>query len=368
MPTSGVRHRRSPYRLVSFQPPAKTNPQSERKARTEKRASELQAIVSGSSEALPVAWDNALKTGQFSSEDLLTAIGRLHDRKNFESAIEAIESALRNNQAQTWMYDVLAMEMKLAGRPQDQIDRVLLSRIDFAAGNEAQMLVTASYMARFGAYDQAIEICREAAKRNPWQPATWGLARRMADGSHNPEAIIWSRVGTIQRVWTDGFEDEHAEAITVLRDLEQKMTAAGNPKMASRVRGAMESARKRDLRIRVSWVGDADIDLTVNEPNGQRCSRKSRLTSNGGMLIRQSNGGKQGRHIEEYVCVEAPSGEYEIKVGYILGRVITGKVKVDIVRYQNTDHEKTSSLSPEVAERDAIIKVVVAQGRGTVRK
>jgi hypothetical protein len=368
MPTSGVHRARSPYQLVSFQPPAKTNSQSDRKARTEKRAMELLALIARSDETLPVAWDSALKTGQFGSEDLLTAIGRLHDRKHFESAIEGIESALRNNQAQTWMYDVLAMEMKLAGRPQEQIDRVLLSRIDFAAGNEAQMLVTASYMARFGAYDQAIEICREAAKRNPWQPATWGLARRVADGSQDPDAIIWSRVGTIQRVWTDGFEDEHAEAITVLRDLERKMTAAGKPKIASRARGAMESARDRDLRIRVSWVGDADIDLIVNEPNGQRCSRKSRLTSNGGMLIRQSNGGKQARHTEEYVCVEAPSGEYEIKVSYIFGRVITGKVKVEVVRYQNTDHEKTISLSPEIAERDAIIKVQVEQGRGTVRK
>ncbi|MDG2131341.1 MAG: hypothetical protein P8K08_25310 [Fuerstiella sp.] len=304
----------------------------------------------------------------FSSDDLLTAIGMLHDKKRFENAIEGIESALRNNQAQTWMYDVLAMEMKLAGRPQNQIDRVLLSRIDFAAGNEAQMLVTASYMARFGAYEQAIAICREAAERNPWQPATWGLARRVADGSQNPEAIIWSRVGTLQRVWTDGFEDQHAEAVTVLRDLERKMTVAGNPGMASKVREAMESARDRDLRIRISWVGDADIDLIVNEPNKQQCSRKSRLTSNGGMLIRQSSGGGQERHTEEYVCVEAPSGEYEIKVGYVFGRVITGKIKVEVVRYQNTEHEKIITLSPEIAEQDAIIKVVVEHGRGTVRK
>ena len=365
MPTSGVRHKRSPYQLVSYQPPAKTSSRSDRKTRTEKRATELLEMIAGSDESLPVAWDSALKTGQFGSKDLLTAIGRLHDRKHFDSAIEGIESALRNNQAQTWMYDVLAMEMKLAGRPQTQIDRVLLSRIDFAAGNEAQMLVTASYMARFGAYDQAIKICREAAKRNPWQPATWGLARRVADGSRDPEAIIWSRVGTMQQVWTDGFEDEHAEAMTVLRDLEQKMTAAGDPQMASRARDAITSARSRDLRIRVSWVGDADIDLIVDEPNKQRCSRKNRLTSNGGMLIRQSGGGKQGRHTEEYVCVKAPSGEYEVNVRYIFGRVITGKARVEVIRYQNTDQEKRISLSPEIAERNATIKVIVERGRGT---
>ncbi|MEO2019319.1 MAG: hypothetical protein ABGZ53_33715 [Fuerstiella sp.] len=363
-----MRHRRSPYRLVSYQPPKRAQLRPDQNARTKKRATELLAEVSGSDEALPIAWDNVLKNKRFSSDALLTAVGRLHDVKKYESAIEGIQSALRNDQAQTWMYDVLAMEMKLAGRPQKQIDRVLLSRIDFAAGNEAQMLVTASYMARFGAYDQAIAICREAAKRNPWQPTTWGLARRIADGSQNPEAIIWSRVGTIRHVWTDSFEAEHAEAMTVLRDLERNMTAAGNPQMASNVRRAMQSANARDLRIRVSWVGDADIDLDVIEPNGQRCSRKSRLTSNGGMLIRQSDGSKQGRHTEEYVCVEALSGEYEIRIRYILGRVITGRVKVEVIRYQNTDHEKTMSLATEVVEHDATIKVQIERGRGAAQK
>ncbi|MEO1981631.1 MAG: hypothetical protein ABGZ24_14025, partial [Fuerstiella sp.] len=82
----------------------------------------------------------------------------------------------------------------------------------------------------------------------------------------------------------------------------------------------------------------------------------------------QSDGGKQGRHTEEYVCVEALSGEYEIRVRYILGRVITGKVKVEVIRYQNTDHEKTMSLATEVVEHDATIKVLVERGRGAAQK
>ena len=165
-------------------------------------------------------------------------------------------------------------------------------------------------------------------------------------------------------MWTDNYEDVHAEARTVLRDLEQKMTAAGNPQMASTARKALKSADTRDLRIRVSWVGDADIDLLVVEPNGQRCSRRSRLTSNGGMLVRQSDGTTRGRQTEEYVCVAAPTGEYEITVRYVLGRVITGKARVEVTRYENTDQERTSSLAVEVAERDATIKVHVEHGRG----
>ena len=67
----------------------------------------------------------------------------------------------------------------------------------------------------------------------------------------------------------------------------------------------------------------------------------------------------------DWIKVKAPSGEYEVNVRYIFGRVITGKARVEVIRYQNTDQEKRISLSPEIAERNATIKVIVERGRGT---
>ena len=55
-------------------------------------------------------------------------IFNLHQSGKHEHVIAAINAALINNQSQPWMYDVLALSMEIAGRPQQEIQRVLLSQ------------------------------------------------------------------------------------------------------------------------------------------------------------------------------------------------------------------------------------------------
>jgi hypothetical protein len=268
------------------------------------------------------------------------------------------------------MYDVLAIEMKLAGRPQQQIDRVLLSRLDFAPGDETQILVTASTMAGFDAYPEALQLCREAAKRNPWQPAVWSTARSIADRSQDADAILWSRCGTIQHVWKGDYQTLHAEAEAVIQDLRERLQASGQSQQAENAAQQLASAKQRDLRVAILWSGDADLDLSVLEPNGAICSRKSLLTTNGGMLIEQSSGGKatgrRSQHREEYVCVTAPVGEFQLHVKYISGRVTLGKVILQVVRYENSEHETRQTQSFDaVVDRDLTIKLKLDHGRQT---
>ena len=54
------------------------------------------------------------------------------------------------------MYDVLAVLMQLAGRPKADVERALLSRLDFAATDAASTLFSAAYLTRFGAKTQAL--------------------------------------------------------------------------------------------------------------------------------------------------------------------------------------------------------------------
>ncbi|MFY9254376.1 MAG: hypothetical protein WAO83_13060 [Fuerstiella sp.] len=329
----------------------------------DKLLTEIQALNKTPAEA----WESVLSQKRFSSAVLSAAVLKLHNQKDYDNASEAIKAAIRHDQAQVWMYDVLALELKLANRPQKEIDRVLLSRIDFAAGDESQLLLTAAYMSRFEAYEQAINICKEAVKLNPTLPDTWAMARRTADRWQDVDAIIWSRIGTMNNVWGDNYEALHQEAETELRDLEATLTAAGNTAAASKVKEALIQGKIRDLRIRVVWSGDADLDLSVTTPHGNVCSYKSRRTVDGGMLIRESDGGKTsakaGRHTEEFVCVEAASGEYKVKVRNIAGRVITGKAIVEVVRHENSDRQQSQSASINVGARNAELTVSLTNGR-----
>ena len=157
--------------------------------------------------------------------------------------------------------------------------------------------------------------------------------------------------------------------VRFLAILSSSLTADGKLQLASQARAAELEADQRDLRIRITWAGDADLDLSVVEPDGQICSRKSPLTGNGGLLVKQSNGkdttARNGRPSEEYVCVEAMSGEYTLKVRYIVDRVLLGKVRVELIRYENTEREqKQTQTFDSVVDRDLVVKVLMNSGRG----
>ena len=298
---------------------------------------------------------------------LAEAFIQLHTAEQYDMAIEGIEAALRNDHAQPWMYDVLAMEMVLAKRPQPQIDRVLASRIDFTGGDPAQMLVTAAIMARFRAFDRAMDICREAAVRTPFQPAVWGMARKIAERSRNPEHIVWACTGTIQNVWDGEYAVLHEECATILTDLQRQMAATGKPDVASRARESLNQALSRDLQVEISWAGDADLDLIVFEPNQHRCSYKQRITPNGGALVQQSDGGtaaaRRGLQTEKYVLSTAPNGQYVVRIRYISGRVIGGKVRVNVRRYSETPDEDKQTLTLAIGEKDPEVKIRITGGR-----
>ena len=60
-----------------------------------------------------------------------------------------INSALRQGQPQPWMYEAMGLAMQLNGNPKDQIERTLMSAVDFGDNADDYMYV-AQYMARIG--------------------------------------------------------------------------------------------------------------------------------------------------------------------------------------------------------------------------
>lgn len=335
---------------------------AERESLDQKRADALIKRVRSSSAPLPVAWNDIFRTSQVSGTVLATAFLKLHEAKDYETCIEGLLAAIRNDHGQPWMYDVLALQMSLAKRPEKEINRVLLSRVDFTDGNEAQMLVTASMLSQFGDYNQALSICREATKRNPRQIAAWTMARSIADRSNDRDAIAWSRLGTLKHAWDFTYEEDHAEARTVLNELLAGLVKAGDKDRAAQLENDIYEAAQRDLTIQISWAGNADLDLVVEEPRGQTCSYKSSITANGGILVRQGDGASRGQ-TEIYVCAAAPSGDYVVRIKNVLGRLITGKVRVQIKRYSGTDKEQTQTAFYELGASELAIKVPLKGGR-----
>ncbi len=337
------------------------------------RANALINQVDASSDSAPLAWNKAFAGKRFGSSTLATVCEILHGREQHDMVVECLLAAIRNDHAQPWMYDVLALEMQLAKRPQNEQDRVLLSRIDFADGDEPQMLLTASMLSRFGAYEQAIRVCREATKRNPWQSTTWGIARRIADRSNDPQAIAWAQCGTLIYVWDANHVAEQAAAKTVLTTLIEELRSRKRTELAEQIQRQLQTALIRDMMITITWAGSADLDLSVIEPGGQTCSYRSPRTSNGGLLYQQGFGGSGSgtgntdRQTERYVCVNAPAGDYRVRVRNAAGRLILGKVQLRVTRHAGTDREKTETRLYEVGDKGVEIRVPLNNGRATKR-
>jgi hypothetical protein len=263
---------------------------------------------------------------------LAEAFALLHESRQYPLAVEGLLSAIRNNQGHPWMYTMLPMEMKLAEWPQEDIDRALLSRVDFATNDLSQMLITASLLSRLQSWDQAIALCKEATDRNPWVPEVWLKARTIADRSGDPRHILWTRTGILTHVWNRDADNLHKEAEQTVRDLLASATQNGSPDRAREIAKALDDALAWDLKITAQWAGDGD-------------------------------GGK-GRKKEEYRCQKAPTGNYEVVLRLVGGRVVTGNVLLRIARYSGTDKEQTDQIRVPVGKTDGRVRIAVNRGRG----
>ena len=309
---------------------------------------------------LATAWDELLTTQVVSTGVLSEAVSILHDRRKYDAAIEGIQSAIRNDQAAVWMYDVLALEMKLAKRPPAEIARVLESRIDFANADIPQLLIAVALLSRFEAWDEAMRICREATELNPKLSEPWLLARSVADKSKDTEHRIWARCGILQHVWTDDSAALHEEARKVITEIAAHLDRDGNSPQAERVRERLRDAARIDLMLILRWVGSADLDLIVTQPNGEQCSFQKRITSDGASLTHDDAGSAtegNAKRYEQYVCRVVQSGQYTATVRFVVGKATAGTAVLDIIRNSGTPQESRATQTVKLTREDVQITI-----------
>jgi tetratricopeptide (TPR) repeat protein len=313
------------------------------------------------------AWDQVLSEESLTNNQIADAVAWLHDKKHYDAAVEGLQSAIRNDRSAPWIYDVLALEMKLAGRPSKDIARVLESRIDFSTSDVQQMLITAALLSRFEAWNEAIAICREATELNPEVPQVWLLGRSIADKSKQVDAQVLFRCGILTYDWGTDFDAHHEEARKVVNELCLDLEKQDQKEQASTFRKQLADANTRDLMVNLVWVGDADLDLAVVEPGGEKCSRKQKLTMNRGRLVREDSPGDSAtaKHMETYVCQTAPSGEYELRVQFVLGKAVSGTAVLEIIQHAGTPAEKRTAKTVALGKEDAVVKVTLDGGRKT---
>jgi hypothetical protein len=317
----------------------------------------------GSTEPPQKYWRDYFNKHQLPGPAIADLALRLTNKKKYEQAIAVVEGALVSGQVEPWMYDVLAVVMQLAGRPKAEVERALLSRIDFSATDVPTTLFSAAYLTRFGAKEQAIKLYRQAAEIEPTRPEAYVLALRLAREVKDYDAIAWAAPGVLRTAWTRDHEQLHRDAEDAALDAERGLKSVGRQSDADALRGAMTQARTRDLFVRLQWAGDGDLDLSVEEPLGTTCSVIDPQSQGGGVHMHDGYGPKPEDCYEEYICALGAPGVYVVRVRRIDGSIVGKRAQLTVVLNQGGPNEASQSFVLKLDKDAAAIRIPVPNGR-----
>jgi tetratricopeptide (TPR) repeat protein len=308
-------------------------------------------------------WRDYFSQHQPASSAIAELILHLQADKKYDHVIAAIEAALLTGQSQPWMYDVLALTMQLTGRPKADVERALMSRLDFAATDVPSTLFSAAYLARFGAKEQALKLYRQAADIEPTRPEGYVLGLRLARDLKDYAAVQWTATGILQAAWNKDYEHLHREAEDAALDAERALRAAGKGSQADSLRDAMARARIRDLFVHLQWTGDGDLDLSVEEPLGTVASCQEPQTRGGGVHRHDGYGPDPKNCYEEYVCAFGVPGVYVVRVRRIDGTIVGNRAQLTVVRNQGAQNESTQTFVLKLNGDRAAVRIPVPNGR-----
>ena len=288
---------------------------------------------------------------------------RLHSENLHEHVISVIESALISGQSQPWMYEVLALSMELAGRPREQIERVVLSLSDFGGADFSSMMFSAAYLTRFDRRAAALRLYREASKLAPEQPEPYLLGLPHARHLRDAAAVRWAACGTLSYGWTSDYASLHHDAENAALEAEQWARRAGDTALADSIKSNLAEALRRDVVIRLTWSGKGDLDMLVEEPTGTVCSFQERETSGGGVLTHDGYGPSQDNCFEEYICTYGRPGAYRIRVRHAWGDIVGRRATLVTTLDAGGPEPKTETRTVMLGDGDTIIDLSLTVGR-----
>ncbi len=325
-------------------------------------ADDLRAAVM---EYLPPAEESSLEPAELAARlsAFRVSAADLGSRGEFARAAELISAAIASGHAESWMYESLAIALEAAGRPRADIERALLSAVDFASSS-TELLQLANYLARSGFDSQAIRVCRRITRGDPTNREAYALAMAVAARTEDLQALRWACPGVLAHDWPAGQQEVATRAARLAKATIDRLRSSGQPEAADAFRATVDRALVRDIVIDLSWTGDADIDIAVQEPAGTVCALSTPRSSSGGTLLADGEAGGDGTtHRERYVATEAFPGEYRILIRRSWGKVAADTVTAEMTINRGTDWEQTLRRQIRLGADEHLLTVNLPVGR-----
>ncbi len=286
--------------------------------------------------------------------------------EHFAQIGETISAAMRAGHVQSWMYQALAIAQQATGAPQEMIERTLLSAVDFAE-DPADVLHVAARLEEIGSHAAALKLCENVASLDPYRREAFVMGLRLAKRIDDLHGLQWACTGVLSQAWSEKFEPVVAEARLLARATYAQLIEEGRQAEADAFNESLKQAASHDAIVRVTWTGDADVDLSIEEPSGTVCSLDLRNTAGGGTLLGDSYPGrgedKTGAVSETYMCPQGFSGQYRLHIRRVWGDVSTGHVTVELLTDIGRPDQRYIREQIPLTEKNALIVFAVKDGQ-----
>jgi hypothetical protein len=333
-------------------------------------------------------WDDSFATTKFKTpidaeNSLFQTASEMVQIKRYDHAEAAIKGFLKHHgkDAQPWMYELLVVciDARKGDDPKakERNDRDVRQTIGFAAflakkskktadlRRVADMMVLRKYYGPVGdpGFETNIgELVDLAAELDPVDPYAPMMSINLAAHDKDPKrmAVAAERLLSLGR---PGFDDkvrhDVKEQVKLLADA---LKVDGRNEEADDLMARLAESEARDVFIRLTWKGQADIDMSVAEPHGQTAKFHNPRTVFGGAIVK--NG--YGSHPEEvYVCPRAFEGPYAIAVEKIVDYEADKPVleaTLEVILHEGTADEWKKSYAINLAKPEPIV-VKLDKGR-----
>lgn len=228
--------------------------------------------------------------------------------------------------------------------------RLLLTALDATTADDETRQIVAFRLERDGQIDAAVTILERFAALNAERPQprrllALALAKRGKAGDLERAFALLTDVALTP--FNRAFEGIE---VVSLMEANALIPALDRQGAAWKLAPEFVALLDTDVRLVIEWTNDdADIDLWVIEPNGERVFYSNKLSAAGGTI---SNDMTDGYGPEEYVVRRARAGDYKVRIhGYSPDRINpngTGRVTVRLVRDFGRATQKEQLVDAEI--------------------
>jgi hypothetical protein len=201
----------------------------------------------------------------------------------------------------------------------EEAKRLLLSALDLPTRDNETLAIVAERLFRYGEQDRAIEMFEAVVEGEPGRPQplrslALALAKRSESRPGEQARADLARaidllVQVIMTPWDIRYDGIELVSLMEVNRLIPRYRALGGADVPLDPR--LIALLDVDIRIVVEWnTEETDLDLWVDEPNGERASFANQETNIGG---RVSDDMTSGYGPEEYLLRRAPEGTFTVR-------------------------------------------------------